>query len=154
VDIRTEIRHVLAATCRRISDERGIRLPADEVSAMGGYVAKHATWLAAHSVAGEVADELSSLRRRAWGIAYPNGTKVLTAGTCPLGAHVVCEELPAGFIGPPMAVEMSGTLHAILRPQDEGLLPSEVVCTVNPEHRWAASEWRQLDRLVSGRRAA
>jgi len=154
VNIRTEIRHVLASWCRLVGEERGHQLPADEVSAMGAYVAKHATWLAAHGVAGEVAEELGSLRRRAWSVAYPNGTKVMEVGPCPLPPHMVVEELAAGFIGPPRLVEVAGMLRAIKRPQDEGLLPSEVVCTVNPEHRWAPPEWRQLDRLVSGRRAA
>lgn len=132
VDIRTEIRHVLASWCRLVGEERGIQLPADEVSAMGAYVAKHATWLAAHSVAGEVADELGSLRRRAWSIAYPNGTKVVEVGACPSNC--------------------TGTLRAIVRPADV-LLPSEVVCDLNPEHRWDSTRWRELDRLVA-RRAA
>jgi hypothetical protein len=143
VDIRTEIRHVLAGWCRLVGEERGIQLPADEVSAMGGYVAKHATWLAAHSVADEVADELSSLRRRAWSIAYPNGTKVVEVGPCPHALNAA-----VGYAEP-----CGGTLRAIVRPS-EVLLPSEVVCDLDPEHRWSSSEWRQLDRLVSGRRAA
>lgn len=132
VDIRTEIRHVLASWCRLVGEERGIQLPADEVSAMGAYVAKHATWLAAHGAAGEVVDELGSLRRRAWSIAYPNGTKVVEVGPCPKD-------------------DCAGTLRAIVRPADV-LLPSEVVCDADPEHRWASSEWRQLDRLIINRR--
>lgn len=143
VEIRTEIRHVLASWCRLIGEERGIQLPADEVSAMGAYVAKHATWLAAHGAAGEVSDELGSLRRRAWSIAYPNGTKVVEVGPCPRSV----------LIDEGVERDCSGTLRAIMRPRDEGLLPSEVVCDVDPEHRWASSEWRQLDRLVA-RRAA
>jgi len=153
VAIRTEIRHVLVSVCRMVGEERGVQLPADEVSAMGAYVAKHATWLAAHGAAGEVADELGSLRRRAWSIAYPNGTKVVPVGPCPRSPHHALEELPHGFIGPPRLVMVAGTLRAIMRPRDEGLLPSEVVCDADPEHRWASSEWRQLDRLVA-RKAA
>ena len=153
VEIRTEIRHVLAATCRRIAEERGIQLPADEVSAMGAYVAKHATWLAAHGAAGEVSDELGSLRRRAWSIAYPNGTKVVEVGPCPYTDHWVAGPVSAGFIGPPRAVLVDGILRAIVRPADV-LLPSEVVCDANPSHRWDSTQWRLLDRLVSGRRAA
>jgi hypothetical protein len=143
VNIRTEIRHVLASWCRLVGEERGHQLPADEVSAMGAYVAKHATWLAAHSAAGEVAEELSSLRRRAWSVAYPNGTKVVPVGPCPREAVLSYEQTEP----------CAGTLRAIMRPRDEGLLPSEVVCDTDPEHRWSSSEWRQLDRLVA-RRAA
>lgn len=144
VAIRTEIRHVLVSVCRMVGEERGFRLPADEVSAMGAYVAKHATWLAAHGAAGEVADELGSLRRRAWSIAYPNGTKVVEVGPC-----------PRDFTGELGEAEMcAGTLRAIMRPRDEGLLPSEVACSDDPSHRWASSEWRQLDRLVEFRKKA
>jgi hypothetical protein len=149
VEIRTEIRHVLASWCRLVGEERGHQLPADEVSAMGAYAAKHATWLAAHGAAGEVAEELSSLRRRAWSVAYPDGTKVAQLGPCPHG-HV--EQLPPGFIGPPQQVGCAGKLRAIVRPSDQ-LLPSEIACDVTAEHRWPATEWRQLDRLVA-RRAA
>jgi hypothetical protein len=158
VNIRTEIRHVLASWCRLVGEERGHQLPADEVSAMGAYVAKHATWLAAHGAAGEVAEELSSLRRRAWSVAYPNGTRVMEIGPCP--QVVVMQHDCEGQPVPPhhpacvRAEPCPGTLRAIMRPRDEGLLPSEVVCDTDPQHRWSSSEWRQLDRLVSGRRAA
>lgn len=173
VETRTEIRHVLAATCRRIADERGIQLPAHEVSAMGTYVAKHATWLAAHSAAGEVSDELGSLRRRAWSAAYPTGTKVVTVGQCPIvlvpeiGQHdwqpqsdgclrcLRCSLWASYDSGDPcVSQEMcGGMLRAIVRPSDQ-LLPSEVACDADPSHRWDSTQWRQLDRLVSTRRAA
>lgn len=151
VAIRTEIRHVLVGWCRLVGDERGHHLPADEVSAMGAYVAKHATWLAAHGAADEVSEELGSLRRRAWSIAYPNGTKVVEVGLCP-------RDVTTDFVnGLGWQITETrpcpGPLRAIMRPRDEGLLPSEVVCDADPEHRWASSEWRQLDRLVA-RRAA
>ena len=152
VAIRTEIRHVLVSVCRMVGEDRGIQLPADEVSAMGAYVAKHATWLAAHGAAGEVADELGSLRRRAWSVAYPNGTKVVEVGPCP--NHDYSRPTEKDTSGVADWPRCPGTLRAIMRPRDEGLLPSEVVCDADPEHRWASSEWRQLDRLVSGRRAA
>lgn len=145
VAIRTEIRLILGGWCRLVGEERGIQLPADEVSAMGAYVAKHATWLAAHGAADDVADELGSLRRRAWSIAYPNGTRVGEVGHCPLWVDVTIE-VEAWRQCP-------GTLRAIMRPADV-LLPSEVVCDTDATHRWASTQWRQLDRLVSGRRAA
>lgn len=172
VETRTEIRHTLASWCRLVAEERGIQLPADELPAMGAYLKLHATWLAAHEAAGEVSDELGSLRRRAWSIAYPNGTKVVTVGPCPIvlvpeiGQHdwqrqsdgcLRCSRchLWASYDSgdPCVSQEMcSGLLRAIVRPSDV-LLPSEVVCGENPEHRWDSTQWRQLDRLVA-RRAA
>lgn len=174
VAVRSEIRHVLVSWCRLIAEERGVALPgtANEPSpgvverrnpvgggpgrgepscrVLGAYVAKHAGpdgayWLAAHrGVAGEVSEELDELRRRAWSVAYPTGTRVVEVGPCP--RNVDNED---GYT----YTHCSGTLRAIVRPADQ-MLPSEVVCDADPEHRWSSSEWRQLDRLVSGRRAA
>jgi hypothetical protein len=74
-------------------------------------------------------------------VAYPGGTRVTEVGACP--REVVDD----------MALRCTGTLRAIVRPT-ETLLPSEVVCDADPEHRWDSTQWRQLDRLVCGRRAA
>jgi hypothetical protein len=131
---RAEIRQVLVGWCRVISEERGIGLPRDEVTAMGAYVAKHAEWLAAGEYADEVADELSTLAGRAWGLAYPTGTRHVEVGPCPLCA---------------------GTLTAVVRATDSAL-PSEVACDGEEPHRWSADRWKELDRLVMAkkRRAA
>jgi hypothetical protein len=132
VAMRTEIRAVLASWCRLVSEERGIGLPRDEVTAMGAYIDKHCDWLAATEYAGEAADELASLASRAWGLAYPSGTRTVEVGPCPL-----CD----------------GTLTAIVRATDQAL-PSEVVCGGGEAHRWSADRWRELDRLVMAKRRA
>jgi hypothetical protein len=154
VAMRTEIRHVLVSWCLLISEERGISLPTrleveqlpdgfigpprrrrvhDETAlSVGGYVAKHAEWLAAQPYAGEVSDELASLASRARGIAFPSGTRRVEAGPCPL---------------------CPGTLTALVRTTD-ALLPSEVACDGDEAHRWASERWRELDRLVAAKRRA
>jgi hypothetical protein len=134
VAVRTEIRNVLVSWCRLIADERGHQLPADSVTAMGAYLTKHSTWLAAHAAAGDASDEFDSLRRRAWGAAYPSGAHIVHVGPCPQPG-------------------CAGTLQATIRPADQ-LLPSEVACDTNDQHRWDSTQWRQLDRLVTGRMAA
>ncbi|HEY4375505.1 MAG TPA: hypothetical protein VGM93_00030, partial [Acidimicrobiales bacterium] len=144
VAIRTEIRHTLVSWCRLVADERGIQLPQDAMTALGGYLRVHAAWLAAHGAAGEVSDELDGLRRRAWSVAYPGGTRVTEVGPCPYGR---VERLPAGFIGPARQLGCAGTLRAVMRPTEQ-LLPSEVACDAEVEHRWDSTQWRQLDRLV------
>lgn len=151
VDARTEIRHTLASWCRLVAEERGIQLPADEVSAMGAYLQKHATWLAAHDAAGDVSDELSTLRRKAWSAAYPTGTKVVEVGPCPNHNYGADTFLDANGVAD--WPRCTGKLRAVVRPADQ-LLPSEVVCDTDPSHRWDSTQWRQLDRLVSGRKAA
>lgn len=140
VEARTLIRHTMASWCRLVAEERGVTLPADEVVAMGAFVALHATWLAAQPFAGECSTEVGELAhglpRR---VAYPNGTRVVPVGPCPrtLEDETTCP----------------GTLKAVVRRADS-LLPSEVVCDADDTHRWDSTQWRQLDRLVSGRRAA
>jgi hypothetical protein len=135
IDVRTEIRHTLASWCRLVAEDRGFTLPAGEVSAMGEFVAQHATWLAAQPFAAEVSDELHALRQKAWSAAYPSGSSRRDLHKpCPLE-------------------ECTGSLMAVMRPSD-AVLPPEVFCSINEEHRWASSEWRQLDRLVLARRAA
>lgn len=133
VAMRTEIRHVLVAWCRLVSEERGISPPADDVTAMGAYLVRHAEWLAAREYAGEAADELAGLAGRAWGLAYPSGTRRLDL-------HESCPYCDA-------------ELTATMRPQDGGLLPSDVVCAGEEHHTWPADQWRKLDRLVARRRA-
>jgi len=154
VAMRGEIRHVLVGWCRLVAEERGVSLPGgwhlqrlprgfigppnrvwgydDTMPGVAAYVAKHAEWLAAQDFAGEVADELAGLASRAWGLAYPSGTRTVQAGPCPL-----CE----------------GTLTAVVRATDNQL-PSEVVCDSDQVHRWTADRWRELDRLVTANRRA
>ena len=156
VAIRTEIRHVLVGWVRLIAEERGIRLPADRLDALGAFAARHADLLAASDYAADAADELRQLAGRAWGLAYPNGTRRLRVGPCPQCGGVgsgrwAIQRLPAGFIGPP---NRSGMLIAVMREQDGGALPSEVFCDLGAEHRWTADQWRKLDRLVTKRRMA
>jgi hypothetical protein len=196
VDMRAEIRHVLVSWCRLISEERGMWLPGhwvvqrlargfigppnrtwiddDTLPAIGAYVARHAEWLAATEYAGEAADELAGLMSRAWGLAYPSGTRRLSVGPCPLCGGVpgrnawVVEQLPRGFIGPP---RRAGKLEALVREREkcikherldcpdrlcraQDLLPSEVFCDMVDEHRWPATAWGRLDKLVIARRRA
>lgn len=135
VEARTLIRHTLASWCRLVAEERGIALPADQVDAMGEYVARHHEWLAAHPAAGECAAELAELAHgRTRSLAYPSGARVVEIGACP---HAGCE----------------GVLRAIVRRSD-ALLPSEVVCSADEAHRWGAAQWHALGRAMSGREAA
>jgi hypothetical protein len=132
VDMRAEIRHVLVSWARLVGEERGVSLPVDEVSAIGAYVARHAEWLAATEYAGEAADELAGLVSRAWGLAYPSGTRKVEVGGCP---------------------RCDGTLTAIVRPSDS-TKTTEVVCDGEQAHRWDSTQLRTLDRLVMARKRA
>jgi hypothetical protein len=134
VEMRAEIRHVLASWCRLIGDERGWTLPADQVDAMAVYVARNAEWLAAGEYAGEVSDELDDLARRGRRLAYPSGARMVEVGPC-------------------VRDGCGGTVRAIMRPTDL-LLPSELVCDVDDGHRWPPPSWRDYRRAVEKARAA
>lgn len=135
VEARTLIRHTLVSWCLLIAEERGISTPADDVAAMGDYVALHAVWLSAHPAAGDCTDELYELAhgwpRRA---AYPNPAKIVEVGKCPISG-------------------CPGTITAVVRTQD-ALLPSAVECDAEPPDGelephiwpWGSDEWRALRR--------
>ena len=73
-------------------------MPADEITALGAYVAHHAVWLAAHRAADEHARDLRDVAGdpRTRRLAYPAGTDRLYIGDCPLlvtdldGVESVC----------------------------------------------------------------
>jgi hypothetical protein len=144
IDVRTEIRHTLASWCRLIAEERGTSLPVDEVTAMGEFVAQHASWLAAQPFAADVSDELHALKSKAWSAAYPSGTHVVEIGACPstVFTEVVGSVMTATYMQP-----CTGTLRAVMRRADS-LLPSEVVCTADASHRWGASQWHAMAKAM------
>ena len=134
VEVRVEIRHTLVAIARLISEERGIGLPPNNLDAIAAYVATHHVWLAAHNaVAGDTSDELSSLQRRAWNVAYPTGARVFDIGPCTI-------------------TDCTGTIRAVIRDVDTGVL-SELVCDADEPHRWPYSQtaWRRLGNQVKQR---
>lgn len=98
MEARQSIRATLVALVRLIAEERGLHLPADEISELGGYVAHHAVWLAAHGAADEHARDLRDVAGdpRTRRLAYPAGTDRLYIGDCPLlvadldGVESVC----------------------------------------------------------------
>lgn len=141
VEARATIRHALVAWCRLIAEERGWSLPDDTVHAMAAYIAKDPAWLAATEYADEAATELHDLAYgRARRVAYPSGTRRVSPGPCP-------EPLarPDDFIGP--MPRCPGTLAGVMRRSD-ALLPSELICSANPQHRWTADEWRALGKRI------
>lgn len=125
---RAHIRHTLASWCRLISEDRGLSLPDDDVYAMARYIGRHAQWLAAQSFADEVCVELRELAfGRGRAVAYPSGGR-----SYPLQG-------PDGPVLCP-GEECSGALWAVLRTADSKV-PSELVCSVNDEHRLPSTQW-------------
>lgn len=128
VECRTLIRHTLVGWCRLIAEERGWALPPDTVPAMAAYVARSSEWLAGTDYADEAAGELHDLAHgEAYRVAYPSGARRFVVAPCP-----GCED---------------GKLIVVLRTTDS-LLPSELLCDLDPEHAWPADQWLTLGRQL------
>jgi hypothetical protein len=97
LEARTAIRGVLVALCRMVAEERGVALPADDVTAMAGYLSRHARWLAAHRAAGEHAQDLRDTVTdgRTWRVAYATAGDRTLIGVCNQP-----HEAPSGGVGP------------------------------------------------------
>lgn len=141
INARASILDTLALWCKLIVDERGKSAPHEDVITFAEFIGDNATWLAAHDLAGQCADELRDVAWGApWRLAHPDGTKVRDVGACPW-----CE----------------GRLRAILRRAD-AIAPTEVRCSLNDQHRWYPHQWSTLwprvedleDRHVSTSEAA
>ena len=137
-EMRAIIKHRLVAIVRMIAEERGLPLPEDRVPPLARYVAKHAQWLAAHSAAGDISDELADTASEAFHIAHPTGARRYQLKD-PYGNPVGC----------PATVEEGdfciGSLWTILRRTDS-LLPSELVCDHDNEHYVPADKWMTFGR--------
>lgn len=146
LEMRTLVRHTLAAITRLIADERGLQLPHDTVPAMARYVARHAEWLAAHDAAGDHSAELRELAHgEPYRVAHPSGGRKFLLRD-PAGEPVRCIESVDGD------AECPGTLWTILRRTDS-LLPSELVCDHDEDHRVSAADWLRLGRRLTRQRA-
>lgn len=137
VEHRGDIRHTLVSWTLMISDERGIGTPADTITALGDYVARHNQWLAAHPAAGDASSELRELVTVGRALQQPSGTRVVPIGPCP----VVAEERVC-----------TGTLRALLRRQ-ASLLPSAVTCDADATHSWDSTQWSKLGRAMKQARS-
>jgi hypothetical protein len=137
IDARTTIRHTLVSWTLLISEERGIRLPADHPRALGAYIAAHAQWLSAQPFAADAAGELHELVATARSLRQPSGTRIVKIGACPW------VEEDRGC---------TGVLRALLR-QQASLLPSAVTCDTDEHHTWDSTQWTKLGRAMKARAA-
>jgi rubredoxin len=140
MDARSDIAHFLTWWTRLIVQERGIHPPvlrsADDVDPLGLFVARHATWLAAHRWASYAATELHDIAHGApWRIYDPAGTRVFG--------------VPRQYRCP----ECGAELRAVIR-LDSQLLPPEVTCDGPDVHVWKSYEWKKLGDRISAETAA
>jgi len=102
-----------------------------EVGVLAGWLSTWHDWLLAQDYVDDWAQDVGDLHSEAWSCAYPSGRKWHVIANCPAG-------------------ECDGQLRATLGAHDD-LLPDRVICTDDPEHTWAADQWRALRRSLPGR---
>ncbi|SDJ65938.1 hypothetical protein SAMN04487820_101112 [Actinopolyspora mzabensis] len=127
-EIRSSILTVLASWAGLVTEERRLTPPVREISALACFLAHHVDWLARHSAAGDLVDEIRYLERTARGIAYPDDGRRVRVGYCPDS-------------------DCAGELFALIRPHGE-IPPSEIVCTTSPTHSWPVTWWSKLARQI------
>jgi hypothetical protein len=136
VEARDDIEHFLTWWSALIVRERGITRPAFTAVALGGFVARHNRWLAAHRLASYAATELHAISHgRVWSAGYPGSS----------GTRVVDLRNPCPTCAAP--------LRAVMRAGDS-MLPAEVACDGDEPHVWPAGRWRELKRSVTAEVAA
>jgi hypothetical protein len=122
VACRDRIATVLAAWAKLVVDERGFAPPGEDIRSVAAFIVDSATWLAAHPLAGECADELRDLAYgEPWRVAYPSGTRVVALSPCTVDS-------------------CGGEMRAIIR-QPASLVPSEIACNADTAHRWPVDQW-------------
>lgn len=126
-EIRSAICSVLASWAGMVADERRLEPPARDIPALTRFLCRHVEWLTRHPAAGDMVDEIRDLTRTARSIAYPNSIRRIHIGSCPDG-------------------DCDGELVALIRSREE--LPSEIVCTISPDHSWPVTRWTSLARQV------
>ncbi|WBB61005.1 hypothetical protein O7599_00105 [Streptomyces sp. WMMC500] len=127
-EVRASIRTVLASWSGLVAEERHLRPPARDVPALARFLGRHVDWLTRHPAAGDLADEIRELSRRASNVVDPNGVRRVHIGDCP---DIDCE----------------GNLVALIRTHGDRL-PTEIVCTASDAHTWPATWWTRLARRM------
>lgn len=156
VKARALIRDTLTAVALHVAQKRGIALPGSyrlvrldrgvegppnrvwrtnaNKHALGDFIATHHLWLAANYPA--AADNLDHACHEAYRAAYPNGTRIIEIGRCP----VEDED----------GIACGGIIRALIRDEDS-LLPKACQCNLNEEHQWTADQWHALGRRLQAK---
>lgn len=127
-EVRAAIRTVLASWSGLVAEERRLSSPARDVPALARFLCRHVEWLAGHPAAGDVAEEIQDLSRKARKVADPHRVRRVHLGECP---DIGCE----------------GTLVALIRTHGDPT-PSEIVCTASAAHTWPVTWWSRLARRM------
>jgi hypothetical protein len=142
VKAREHIRVTLVGWVRVAQEERpkATGWPLDEVADMACWVGRNLTWYAGREWVDEMARTFATTVDEAKAAIQPDRARRMEIGRCP--ERLTDDEgQDAGVC--------TGTLFALIRPADS-LLPCDIRCTTDGEHRWTADQWHALGRRLNG----
>jgi hypothetical protein len=130
LSLRFDAAQQLAAWAHLVWDERNLHTHLDLMNtpAVCKFLHTHAAWLAAHPAGRDAAEEISLIAGKVTELIEQTRPRQFIVGSC------VVDDCP-------------GQLAAVLRNSDV-VLPSEIQCTLDPEHRWSPGMWAFMGRSV------
>lgn len=117
--------------------------PCDSISALACWLLPRVHWLASRLYADEVATDFATSAREARAAIQPDRARRFEIGAC-----IERRMDDEADLGP-----CEGVLFATIR-ASESMLPSAIVCDVDPEHVWTADEWHLIGRSIAARARA
>ncbi|MDX2394165.1 MULTISPECIES: hypothetical protein [unclassified Streptomyces] len=133
-DVRARMVSVLGSWSGLVAQQRGCPSPPRAAAALVAFLLRNADWLAAHSAAAEVTEEIARLVRAGRRAAFPDPTRTIRLGACP-------------------EPDCSGGLALAVRAGARSAGPA-IVCDVDPGHRWTSERWSDLSRSMEPARPA
>jgi len=130
LSLRREAGEQLAAWAHLVAEEQHLnpRLDLRDVVAVCRFLDRHADFLAHHEAGLDAKAEVATIARQVEQLVRQTRPRRFIVGSCP---------------------ECTGLLVALLRNSD-ALLPSELRCSLHPEHCWTPSEWNGLGVRIHG----
>lgn len=138
--VRDELCKDLAEIASLIADEQDLHPALNRADAvnLARFIERHARWLSDHETGADNARTLNHHARALERLIRGNRTRKFEVGPCP---EVLLDDEEQA--------RCTGTLYATLQAEDQ-VLPSEVICSTAPLHRWTSHEWIALGRRIHG----
>lgn len=127
-DARAQLLAVTCSWCRVLCEERNLTPPDPAIGLVCVRLLVHADWLVAQPWADEAIDEIVTAFRTARWLVQPSGRRRFPVAPCTVTG-------------------CAGTLIALVADTDS-LLPSELVCNADDDHRWSSDRWVRLGRTI------
>ncbi|MFS8201125.1 hypothetical protein ACLVWQ_20840 [Streptomyces sp. CWNU-52B] len=130
LDIRDEIRAILASWAGVVRAEQRVQAPTRNTVALLAFLTHHAGWLAGHESAGDLVAETDALVKAAWTVLSGRTDRNRVMGPC---VRTGCRGTLVADIG---AATPSGR--------------AAVTCSADRGHTWSPASWHALHRVPAG----